>query len=229
MWSVVRSTAARQLRVKVNTGLSVSSRVVNGPASFTIPTSYRLILSSRGFADSSNELAATKAANPTAAKKTTTAAKRKSTATKKGTAKGVDKSKTEARKAAAKKVAEKKAAAKRAAAAKKAAAKEKAAAKKAAAKKPAPKPKKPLTPEQKKTIEVRQLKEVSLLREEPKRLPESAYLVYVVEQTSGPGSLDHKNFGATMKSVSDAWKHISVAERDVRHLSIFFPKGWAYD
>ncbi|KAB5536438.1 hypothetical protein GE09DRAFT_1192617 [Coniochaeta sp. 2T2.1] len=151
MWSTVRSTAARQLRVaraaKINTGISVSSRVARGTASFVIPTSYRLVLSSRSFTDTSAELAAKAAAKPKAAKSTTTGAKKRKPA---------------AKKPAAKKLTTKKA-------------------KKPAAKKAAPKRvKKEQDPEVKLRLEVRELKKTALFKE-PKGLPEQPWLVYVAK------------------------------------------------
>ncbi|OIW35164.1 hypothetical protein CONLIGDRAFT_689410 [Coniochaeta ligniaria NRRL 30616] len=86
MWTSIRSTAARQLRVSraatVNTGLSVSSRVAIRPAIFKIPSSYRLVISSRSFSDTSDQLAAKAAAKPAAKKTKTTATKKKPAAKK---------------------------------------------------------------------------------------------------------------------------------------------------
>jgi hypothetical protein len=151
MWSSVRSTAARQLRVsraaKVNTGLSVSSRVAHYPPSFVIPTSYRLVLSSRSFSETSDQLAAKAAAKPRAKKSTTTAAKKKPAATK-----------ATAKKAAGRKKAKK-------------------TVKKAAPKK---RVRKAVSPEVKLKNEVRELKKIALLHE-PKRLPDQAWLVYVAQ------------------------------------------------
>ena len=104
MWSSVRSTAARQLRVssaaKVNTALSMSSRVANAAPSFVIPSAYRLVISSRSFSETTDQLAAKAAAKP-AAKKSTTAAAKKKPAAKKATAKKAKKAKKPAAKKAA--------------------------------------------------------------------------------------------------------------------------------
>lgn len=91
---------------KVNTGLSVTSRVASRPASFIIPTSYRLVISSRSFSDTSDQLAAKAAAKPAAKKSRTTATKKKPAA-KKTTAKKATATK-KTRKTAAKKAAPKK-------------------------------------------------------------------------------------------------------------------------
>lgn len=148
MWTSVRSTAARQLRVsraaKVNTGLSVSSRVAIRPASFVVSSPYRLLISSRSFSDTSDQAAAKAAAKP-AVKKSKTAAATKKPAAKKATA---------GKKTAAKKA--------------------KPVAKKAAPKKPA---KKVLDPEAKRKLEIRELKKIALL-DKPKQLPGTAYMVY---------------------------------------------------
>lgn len=153
MWTSVRSTAARQLRVsraaKVNTGLSVSSRVAIRPASFVVPSSYRLVISSRSFSDTGDQAAAKAAAKP-AVKKSKTAATTKKPAAKKATA---------GKKTAAKKA--------------------KPVAKKAAPKKRA---KKVLDPEAKRKLEIRELKKIALL-DTPKQLPHTAYLVYNLQNS----------------------------------------------
>lgn len=185
MWSTVRSTAARQLRVsraaKLNTGLSVSSRVANG--SFVVPTSYRLVLSSRSFSETSDQLAAKAAAKP-AAKKSTTAA---------------------AKKPAAKKASAKKAAPKKAAKAKKPAAK------KAAPKKRVLKVK---NPEEQRKLEIRELKKTALLHQ-PKRLPDRAWLVYVsqhIDKGVTPASLGDivKRLASEYNSLSSSDKAVRL-------------------
>jgi hypothetical protein len=194
MWSSVKATAARQLRVsravKVNTGLSVGSRVANGPASFVIPSSYRLVLSSRHFSETTGQLAEKTAAKTTAAKprakKTTTAAK---------------------------KPAAKKATTKRATATKRKAVK----AKKPAAKKAAPKKrvKKVLTPEEKRKLEIRELKKIALLSE-PKRLPDTAWMVYMQQGLGGLSSV--AEVSNAVKGLGESYASLSSLEKQV-HMS----------
>lgn len=176
MWSTVRSTAARQLRVsravKVNSGISVSSRVAHCPASFSIPTAYRLVLSSRSFSGTSNQLATEATTKPRAKKSATTAAK-----------------KPAAKKAAGRKKAKK-------------------AAKKAAPKK---RVKKVLTPEEKTKAEVRDLRKIALLNE-PKRLPDRAWLVYVAQNMK---HVTKDTLGDTVKGLASQYNSLGSFEKEV--------------
>lgn len=86
-----------------------------------------------------------------------------------------------------------------------------------AAKKPAKaKPKKKeLTPEKKAALLKRKLKENSLYKEQPTKLPFTKWLVYSSAETR-VRSAGGKELGATMKSISEDFKKLSVAEIDVR-------------
>jgi hypothetical protein len=177
MWSIVRSTAARQLRV---------SRAVKqaNSNSFIIPSAYRLAISRRSFTETSGEFAPESAA--TAAKPKTKATKTSATA-KKPAAK---KSKAATTKSVAK--------------AKKPKAKKKAV--KAAPKK---RVRKVLTPEEKRKVEVRELKKTALLKE-PKKLPDSTWLVYVSQHLKG-----EKNVTEAMKQLAETYKNLSASEVEV--------------
>ncbi|KAJ9144886.1 hypothetical protein NKR19_g6250 [Coniochaeta hoffmannii] len=186
MWSSVRSTAARQLRVsraaKVNTGLTASSRVASRPANFVIPTSYRLVLCSRSFSHTGDQLAAEKAAAKPRAKKstTTTAAKKKKPAAKKATAKKAAGTKKTAKKPAAKRAAPKK------------------------------RVRKALSPEDKLKKEVRELKKVALLQE-PKKLPDRAWLVYVAQNTQ---NLTPDSLAETIRALASQYNSLGSFEKE---------------
>lgn len=176
MWSTVRSTAARQLRVsraaKVNTGVSLSSLVAQRPASFFIPTAYRFVLSSRRFSNTGDQLAAGAAAKPRAKRSATTAAKKKATG----------------KKSAGRKKAKK--------------------AKKAAPKK---RVRKVLTPEEKTKLDVRNLKKIALL-DEPKRVPDQAWLVYVAQNMK---HVTKDTLGATVKGLASQYNSMGSFEKEV--------------
>lgn len=84
-------------------------------------------------------------------------------------------------------------------------------AKKPAAKKPTRKVKKEITPEEKEKKDLKQLKEMALLKM-PTLLPETAWSVYVSENVNpGQGKLTDK-----VKELSSTFGHLSSVEKDVR-------------
>jgi myosin heavy subunit len=177
MWSVVRSTAARQLRV----GRAATSRVAN---SFTIPTAYRVVISRRNFTETRREFAPKSDATETKPK-----TRRASTA-KEPKAK---KSKAATTKKAAK-------------------------AKKPKVKKAAPKKKrvkKVLTPEEKIKLEIRELKKKALLNE-PKKLPDRSWMVYVSQHLKNNRVSD---VTSAMKDLSASYKDLAASELEVCRLS----------
>lgn len=102
---------------------------------------------------------------------------------------------------------------------------DKTATKKKTAKKSAAKPKKaaaekrvrkPLTPEEKAKLDVRQLRKVALL-EEPARLPATAWLVFTSQRNKGSklGGGGGGNIGSVMREASEAFKSLSSFELEV--------------
>jgi len=84
--------------------------------------------------------------------------------------------------------------------------------------KPKPKPKKRvrkvLTPEEKKTAEVRALKAAALLKEPP-RLPDRTWLVYVVQHTKG-NKLSTGGLTDSMAAISQSFKALTTSDLQVR-------------
>ncbi|EFX02514.1 high mobility group, hmg1/hMg2 protein [Grosmannia clavigera kw1407] len=120
---------------------------------------------------------------------------------------------TKAKKAPAKKPAAKTKVAAKKPAAKKPAKKTTAAKKKVAAKKPAEKkPRKVKTDEEKKQLKVRELKKLALL-DEPTRLPERSWVMYVSERIKGQKlNGDKHSMVSTMPSLSKDYKDLSEIE-----------------
>jgi hypothetical protein len=98
-------------------------------------------------------------------------------------------------------------------AAKKAAGAKKTKVKKPAAKKAAPKRRvrKELSPEEKAKQEIRELKKIALLQE-PKKLPDQAWLVYVAQNTK---NLTPQNLGETIKGLSADYNSLGSFEKEV--------------
>lgn len=100
-------------------------------------------------------------------------------------------------------------------AAKKLATKKPAAKKKAPVKKkPAKKPKKPLTDEQKAKLKIRELKVKSLVKEEPKRLPITAFSLYFGEYAKGKGGQGIP-IQEILKEAAKSFKTLSASELEV--------------
>jgi hypothetical protein len=177
MWSIVRSTAARQLRV----GRAATSRVAN---SFTIPTAYRVVVSRRNFTETSGELAP-KSDAAEAKPKTRRASTAKKPAVKKSKAGTTKKAAVKAKKPKAKKAV------------------------KAAPKKK--RVKKVLTPEEKVKLEIRELKKKALL-DEPKKLPDRSWLVYVSQHLKNHSVSD---VTSAIKDLSASYKDLAASEIEV--------------
>ncbi|RKU42134.1 hypothetical protein DL546_004587 [Coniochaeta pulveracea] len=176
MWSLVRSTAARQLRV----GRAATSRVAN---SFAIPTAYRVVIARRNFTETSGELAPKSDAKETKPKTRRTSTEKP--AAKKSKA-GTHKKTAKAKKPKAKKAV------------------------KAAPKKK--RVKKVLTPEEKVKLEIRELKKKALLNE-PKKLPDRSWLVYVSQH------LKNNNVSDVTSAVKDlAASYKDLAASEIEHL-----------
>lgn len=111
----------------------------------------------------------------------------------------------------------KKTATRKPAVAKKAATKAKPkATKKATKAKPKPKAKKAkkvLTPEEKAAAKKRELREASLIKEQPAKLPHTSWLIYSTEQ--GRGKSYGKDIGTTVRVMAEDFKKLSPAERQV--------------
>ncbi len=108
------------------------------------------------------------------------------------------------------------------AAAKTAKPKAKTAAKKKPKKKPVAKraakpgrPAKKLTPEEKKKVQVRELKKGALLSE-PKKLPEQPWVLYVSENAKGTKIGPDSSLAATMADLARSFKALSASELQVR-------------
>lgn len=70
------------------------------------------------------------------------------------------------------------------------------------------------TPEEKAKAEVRELKARALLKEEPKKVPDTAWKVYVSQELKG-ASVGQDLAGST-KAVSEKFKNLSSSELEVR-------------
>lgn len=176
MWSLVRSTAARQLRV----GRAATSRVAN---SFAIPTAYRVVIARRNFTETSGELAPKSDAKETKPKTRRTSTEKP--AAKKSKA-GTHKKTAKAKKPKAKKAV------------------------KAAPKKK--RVKKVLTPEEKVKLEIRELKKKALLNE-PKKLPDRSWLVYVSQHLKNNNVSD---VTSAVKDLAASYKDLAASEIEVR-------------
>lgn len=163
-------------------------------AGFLIAPSYksRVAVAFRGYA-----------ATATATKKPAAATKKSAAAAKKGAATAAKKKTATATKKAA--------AGKKATAAK---AKPKKAVKKPAAAKPKKK-KKELTPEQKASVEKRQLKKDTLAASQPKKLPYTNWMLFC-KQEAPKRFVGSSDLGATVKSVSADYKKLPASELQVR-------------
>lgn len=76
------------------------------------------------------------------------------------------------------------------------------------------KKKRALTPEEKAKAEVRELKARALLKEEPKKVPDTVWKVYVSQELKG--ATVGQDLAGSTKAVSERFKNLSSSELEVR-------------